>query len=171
MMRRANGSWLGPLLGFFLGALAVSVLGGALMVGLLVGGLSALLWHPLQRQPLWTQRGRAHWVSRVRLWLSWLKLGVSLGAKVRFERRTEVWQAGDARMGQRYDAVFRVRCELVGERFEVWHSLETGRAYEVMPQDSFPVAEPGVEGWLSFDRGRPRVQPLESGNSRERLLN
>jgi hypothetical protein len=78
----------------------------------------------------------------------------------------------DARAAARFDAAFRVRCEVVGERFQVWHSTDTGRAYEVAPRDAPADALPGDEGWLSFDGGRPRVRPWsEPGTTGERLLN
>jgi len=84
----------------------------------------------------------------------------------------QVVDPADARAAARFDAAFRVRCEVVGERFQVWHSTDTGRAYEVAPRDAPAEAHPGAEGWLSFEGGRPRVHPWsEPGATGERLLN
>jgi hypothetical protein len=51
---------------------------------------------------------------------------------------------------------------------QVWHSTDTGRAYEVALPDGPAGAFPGDEGWLSFEGGRPRVR---RGATVERLLN
>lgn len=179
-MRRASGSsWLGPAAAFFAGAALVSVLGGTLFVGLLVGGAAALAWRPLRRDPPWTARGRAAWRTRgaalaegVRawgsLWRHWRRLRTA--PPPAWEEHTV--DPADARAAARFDAAFRVRCEVVGERFQVWHSTDTGRAYEVAPRDAPADALPGDEGWLSFEGGRPRVRPWsEPAATVERLLN
>lgn len=160
-------SWWGPMLGFFFGAFVVALLEGPLLVGLLVGGGVALLWRPLRRDSPFTPLGRAAWRRRARNALERLR---GLGLWLRLLRRGAVRAAppireplrGDLAMGRRFDAVVRVRCEVRLDRIEVWHSVETGRAYEVLPRDSFAAAAPGLEGWLSFEGGRPRVRPLEA---------
>jgi len=179
-VRRGTGStWFGPMVAFFAGAALVSILGGTLLVGLLVGGAAALAWRPLRRDPPWTARGRVAWRARATalaqgarawgsLWRHWRRLRTA---------PPPPWDGqavdpADARAAARFDAAFRVRCEVVGERFQVWHSTDTGRAYEVAPRDAPADALPGDEGWLSFDGGRPRVRPwAEPGATGERLLN
>jgi len=177
--RSAGASWLGPMVAFFVGAALVSVLGGPLLAGLLVGGIAAWAWRPLRRDPPWTARGRAAWRARgaglVRSARAWGRVG-------RHWRRARAapppgWREAaadpaDAREAARFDAAFRVRCEVVGTRFQVWHSTDTGRAYEVAPRDAPAGAVPGDEGWLAFEGGRPRVRPWsEPGAASERLLN
>lgn len=163
---------------FFGGAALVSVAGGPLLVGLLVGGGVALAWRPLRRDPPWTARGRAAWRSRAVVALEALRMGGSLWRNWRREAtpapewREHVVDPADARAAARFDAAFRVRCEVVGERFQVWHSTDTGRAYEVAPHDAPADAAPGDEGWLSFERGRARVRPWSGpAGGNERLLN
>ena len=178
MSRGANASWLTPMAAFFGGAVLVSVLGGPLLVGLLVGGAAALAWRPLLRDPPWTARGRAVWRSRAAVaaeasrawglvWRHWRR-----GATAAPEGREHGVDPADARVAARFDAAFRVRCEVVGERFQVWHSTDTGRAYEVAPRDAPAAAAPGDEGWLSFEGGRARVRPwTDPAAATERLLN
>jgi hypothetical protein len=179
-VRRATGSsWLGPTAAFFAGAALVSVLGGPLLVGLLAGGVAAVSWRPLRRDPPWTVTGRAAWRARAALLTEGARAWGLLWRHWR-QARTAVppaWEGpavdpADARAAARFDAAFRVRCEVVGERFQVWHSTDTGRAYEVAPRDAPADALPGNEGWLSFEGGRPRVRPwAEPGAAGERLLN
>jgi hypothetical protein len=179
-VRRATGSsWLGPTAAFFAGAALVSVLGGTLLVGLLAGGVAALAWRPLWRDPPWTARGRVAWRVRAaalaegaRTWSSVWRHWRRLRAAARPAWEGPAVDPADARAAARFDAAFRVRCEVVGARFQVWHSTDTGRAYEVAPRDAPTDAVPGDEGWLSFDGGRPRVHPWsEPGAAGERLLN
>jgi len=182
-VRRAPGaSWLGPTAAFFAGAALVSVLGGPLLVGLLAGGAAALAWRPLRRDPPWTVRGRAAWRARAAALAEGTRAWGSLWRHWRLLRKPPpAWEEdavdpavdpADARAAARFDAAFRVRCEVVGERFQVWHSTDTGRAYEVAPRDAPADALPGDEGWLSFDGGRPRVRPWsDPGAASERLLN
>lgn len=180
-MRRASARWVGPMTAFFLGSLVVSLLNGPLIVGLIVGAAAAWAWGPLRRDPPWTARGRARWAH----------LGASMVATVR--AATMAWRTlrspspvrgtdrvrpgrevdpSDARVASRFDAVLRVRCEVVGERFQVWHSVDTGRAYEVAPWDAPSDARPGAEGWLSFDGGRARIRAVTSSeDGGRRLLN
>lgn len=166
--------WMGPMLGFFAGALAVSLLGGPLLLGLLAGALVYGGWHPLRHNPPWTRRGRGVWRERfargLTLWRAARQLrrgarGVSVHSSSTV-RVVPLYQ----REATRYDAVIRVRCEHLSERLQVWHASDTGRAYEVLSRDSYPQASLGVEGWLSFEGGRPRVRPTEAPLP-ERTLN
>jgi len=169
----AGPGWWGPTAGFFAGALVVSILGGPLLLGLLLGGAVALLWHPLRRNPPWLPGGRRAWRQR-------FLDGGSLLRRVRQLRRATRPPTASAapnvsplhhqRQAARFDAVFRVRCEVVTERLQVWHASDTGRAYEVLARDSYPHAQPGDEGWLSFENGRARIRPI-AGAEPERLLN
>jgi hypothetical protein len=52
-----------------------------------------------------------------------------------------------------------VRCELVTGRFQVWHSTDTGRPYEVPTERGLAGAAPGDIGTLRFEGGRPRIVP------------
>ncbi len=178
MSRGVGSSWLAPMVAFFGGAVLVSLVGGPLLVGLLVGGVAALAWRPLRRDPPWTVRGRAAWRSRAALateaarasglvWRHWRRSTAAAPAW-----REHVVDPADARAAARFDAAFRVRCEVVGERFQVWHSTDTGRAYEVAPCDAPAAAAPGDEGWLTFEGGRARVRPwADTAAAPERLLN
>jgi hypothetical protein len=175
---RNGASWIPPMTVFFGAAVLVSVLGGPLLLGLLVGAAAALVWRPLRRDPPWTARGRAAWRGRA--------AAVSIGARAGGQLLRLLRGVGqpsrdgphppyvrpvdpaDARTAARFDAAFRVRCEVVTARMQVWHSTDTGRAYEVALRDGPASALPGDEGWLSFDGGRPKVR-LEA--TVERLLN
>jgi len=163
---------------FFGGAVVVSAVGGPLLLGIVVGGVAALVWRPVRRDPPWTARGRAAWRTRLAAGLAgaraWTRLLRSLrggsaqpwvGTDEGFARSVD---PTDAREAARFDAAFRVRCEAVTSRVQVWHSTDTGRAYEVALRDAPEGVRPGDEGWLSFDGGRPRVRP---GATIERLLN
>jgi len=166
------------MVAFFGGAVLVSLMGGPLLVGLLVGGVAALAWRPLRRDPPWTARGRAAWRSRAAfateairasglVWRQWRR-----GATEATAWREHAVDPADARAAARFDAAFRVRCEVVGERFQVWHSTDTGRAYEVAPRDAPAAAVSGDEGWLTFEGGRARVRPwADPAAAPERLLN
>jgi len=154
---------------FFAGAALVSVLGGPLLVGLVAGGALALGYRPLRRDPPWSARGRAAWRARAATWAEAWRAGAQLRRLWRgaarpvetdldMEGATRVDPAA-ARAAARFDAAFRVRCEFVGDRFQVWHSTDTGRAYEVVPRDAPAQVAVGDEGWLSFEAGRPRVRP------------
>ena len=176
--RGVGSSWLAPMVAFFGGAVLVSLMGGPLLVGLLVGGVAALAWRPLRRDPPWTARGRAAWRSRAAfateairasglVWRQWRR-----GATEATAWREHAVDPADARAAARFDAAFRVRCEVVGERFQVWHSTDTGRAYEVAPRDAPAAAVSGDEGWLTFEGGRARVRPwADPAAAPERLLN
>ncbi len=173
-------TWLAPLSAFFAGAVLVSALGGPLLLGLLVGAAAAFAYRPLRRDPPWTVRGRAAWRARFVAVVGAARVGSSLVRSLR-RRPPEPWLDADpdaagaprvdpvhAREAARFDAAFRVRCEVVAARVQVWHSTDTGRAYEVALRDAPRDARPGDEGWLSFQGGRPTVRP---GATVERLLN
>jgi len=168
----AGPGWLGPTVGFFAGAVAVSILGGPLLLGLLLGGLVALLWHPFRRDPPWRLGGRRAWRQRILRGVSFLRTVRQLrrAVPVPHASGSNVSPLHHQRQAARFDAVFRVRCELISERLQVWHASDTGRAYEVFPRDSYPEARPGDEGWLSFENGRARIRPIV-GTESERLLN
>jgi hypothetical protein len=57
---------------------------------------------------------------------------------------------------------------VVTDRLQVWHSTDTGRAYEIDLRRAPEEARPGDLGWLAFEGGRPRVR-LE--RDRSRVLN
>ena len=147
------------MVGFFAGVVLVSVLGGPLLLGLLVGALAAVLARPLRRDPPWTRAGRAAWRGRMRRVASVIHL-----VRVQSTRRGGVggvWvDPRHARSAERFDAVLRVRCEAVGERTQVWHADGTGRAFEVAPNDAPLGTAVGDEGWLHVEGGRARVRPL-----------
>jgi hypothetical protein len=163
---------------FFAAAAIVSMVGGPLLLGLLAGGVAALAWRPLRRDPPWTARGRAIWRARItdaaalaRGWVQLTRLLRGAGrppADPGFDGYVQPADPADARAAARFDAAFRVRCEVVTPRVQVWHSMDTGRAYEVALRDGPSSALPGDEGWLSFDGGRPTVR---QGATVERLLN
>lgn len=163
---------------FFAAAALVSVLGGPLLLGLLAGGAAALAWRPLRRDPPWTARGRAVWRGRAAAAAIGARAGGQLLRLLRggvqplrdahhpgYDRPVD---PADARDAARFDAAFPVRCEVVTARMQVWHSTDTGRAYEVALRDGPAGALPGDEGWLAFEGGRPRVR---RGAIVERLLN
>jgi hypothetical protein len=172
---------------FFLGAVVVSALGGPLLVGLLVGGLAAWALPVLRRTPPWTPRGRAAWRARGASVASALRLGRAWWTMARAGRRpwpggaggastsgapdeADPWvvDAVDAREAARFDAAFAVRCEVVSDRLQVWHSTDTGRAYEVDVRRAPADARPGDAGWLAFEDGRPSVR---RDPDRPRVLN
>ena len=168
----AGPGWLGPTAGAFAAAVAVSVLGGPLLLGLLAAVAVALLWHPLRRNPPWTRRGRLAWQQRAARTAAFARAASRLRRAVHPTGAPVVqvsfgYHRHDA---QRFDAVIRVRCEIVSDRLQVWHASDTGRAYEVFTRDSYPDALPGDEGWLSFEGGRPRVRPIREVQP-ERLIN
>lgn len=183
-MRRLDGSSrLAPLAAFFVGAVVVSALGGPLLLGLLVGAVAGFAYRPLRRDPPWTARGRAAWHARARrgaeAWQLWRRL------RWQWRRATAAPPAGGGvrevrvdplpgREAARFDAAFAVRCEFVGERFQVWHARDTGRAYEVALRDGPADAAAGDEGWLAFEGGRPRVRAVTGDDGPvevERVLN
>jgi hypothetical protein len=168
---------------FFAGAVLVSALGGPVLVGLIVGGLAAWLVPTAFRAPPWTPGGRAAWRARGRSLATLARAGRAWWALARRARGGDPYatrppvngaDAGwavdpnDARDGARFDAAFAVRCEVVTERLQVWHSTDTGRAYEIDPRRAPTEARPGDLGWLAFEAGRPRVR-LE--RDRSRVLN
>lgn len=182
--------WAPAMASFFLGAVLVSAVGGPLLVGLLVGALAAW-WAPaLLRDPPWTARGRFAWRARLaavatlgRAARAWWALarragpfagrgGDPFAAPGGGEPGTggAPWTVdpADARTAARFDAAFAVRCEVATARVQVWHSTDTGRAYEVDPRSAPADARPGDLGWLAFEGGRPRVR-LEA--DRGRVLN
>lgn len=186
MRRRGWPTWAPAMASFFAGAVVVSALGGPLLVGLLVGGLAAWALPVLRRAPPWTARGRAAWRARAVASASALRLGrawwtmARRGARpwpggpgaapggVPPERDPWVVDAVDAREAARFDAAFAVRCEVAGERLQVWHSTDTGRAYEVDVRRAPADARPGDAGWLAFEGGRPSVR---RDRERPRVLN
>jgi hypothetical protein len=127
------------------------------------------VWHPVRRDPPWTARGRRAWRLRgansLALWRAARQLRRAGPIVV-----TRVDPAQHQRQAARFDAVIRVRCEIVSERLQVWHASDTGRAYEVFARDSYPEARPGDAGWLSFEGGRPRIRAIREAQP-ERLLN
>lgn len=166
---------------FFVGSVAVSAMGGPLLVGLVVGALAAGAWGPFRRDPPWTVGGRARWWARGAGALAAARAAAATWSLLRQRQRhsgerparsASGVDPADTSAARRFDAVFRVRCEVVGERFQVWHSVDTGRAYEVAPWDAPSDARPGAEGWLSFDGGRASIRGLRHGEEPgERLLN
>jgi len=180
LRRGAGAAWLAPMAAFFAGAVLVSAVDGPLLLGLLAGGAAAFAYHPLRRDPPWTARGRAAWAVRLAAAGAAARLGTHLLRSLR-RGPAEPWveaAPGPARSASvdpvhrrdaaRFDAVFRVRCEVVTARLQVWHATDTGRAFEVALRDAPVDARPGDEGWLSFRGGRPTVRP---GATVERLLN
>lgn len=176
-------SWAPAMGAFFAGTVLVSALGGPLLVGLLVGALAAWLLPMTLRAPPWTARGRGVWRARssafaslgrtARAWWALSRRGRGtdpFGSRARPDDGVAGWSVdpSDARDGARFDAAFPVRCEVVTERLQVWHSTDTGRAYEIDPRRAPAEARPGDLGWLAFEAGRPRVR-LE--RDRSRVLN
>lgn len=182
MRRGAWPSWAPAMAAFFAGAVLVSALGGPVLVGLLVGGLAAWLVPMTFRAPPWTPRGRAVWRARGNALGVVGRAARTWWALARRNRRFEPYGSGapvegegawtvdpnDAREAARFDAAFSVRCEVVTDRLQVWHSTDTGRAYEVDLRRAPAEARPGDLGWLAFEAGRPRVR-LE--RDRSRVLN
>lgn len=183
MRRGAWPSWAPAMGAFFAGSVLVSALGGPVLVGLLVGGLAAWLVPMAFRAPPWTPRGRAVWRARghafgvvgraARAWWALARRGRRVdpfGSRMPVDDVEAGWTVdpNDAREGARFDAAFPVRCEVVTERLQVWHSTDTGRAYEVDLRRAPAEARPGDLGWLAFEAGRPRVR-LE--RDRSRVLN
>ena len=177
MRRRGWPAWAPAMAAFFGGAVLVSALGGPVLVGLLVGGLAAWALPVLMRAPPWTPRGRAAWRARGASAASVLRFGRAWWTMARAGRRS--WPGGpggaptggapdagdpwvvdvvDAREAARFDAAFKVRCEVVSDRLQVWHSTDTGRAYEVDVRRAPVDARPGDVGWLAFEGGRPSVR-------------
>ena len=170
------------MLAFFAGAVVVSALGGPLILGLLVGGLAALVARPLRRDPPWTPRGRLVWRRRARVageafraWRAWSSArtrapGPGTPPPGGAPRGSDFWPVdpNDGREAARFDAAFEVRCEVVTTRLQVWHSTDTGRAYEIDARSAPADARPGDVGWLAFDGGRPRVRAT---SSERRILN
>ncbi len=168
---------------FFAGAVLVSALGGPVLVGLIVGGLAAWLVPMTFRAPPWTPRGRAVWRARgsalgglargARAWWALARPGRQAGpyaSRAPVDDADVAWTVdpNDAREGARFDAAFAVRCEVVTDRLQVWHSTDTGRAYEIDLRRAPAEARPGDLGWLAFEAGRPRVR-IE--RDRSRVLN
>ena len=165
---RSVPSWL---IAMFVGVGAAALAGGAganAFTALVAAVAAGLLAQRVQRDPPWTVTGRAAWR---RSWAAW-----SRGARglLRARRVPPGWagqddpayvppvQAGassspEARAGGRVP----VRCEVVTDRLQVWHSTVTQRAYEVPSERGVPGARPGSLGELVFERGRPRVVPRD----------
>ena len=183
MRRGAWPSWAPAMGAFFAGSVLVSALGGPVLLGLLVGGLAAWFVPLTFRAPPWTPRGRAVWRARGtalgtlsragRAWWSLARRGRGVdpyGSRAPVDDVDPGWTVdpNDARDGARFDAAFAVRCEVVTERLQVWHSTDTGRAYEIDLRRAPAEARAGDLGWLAFEAGRPRVR-LE--RDRSRVLN
>lgn len=163
-MRARGSGWPLAMLAFFVGATLVSALGGPLLVGLLVGGLAAWLLPAVRRSPPWTPGGRAAWRARLGTLALLGRAGRTWWALLRMRGRRGAPAPGwtvdpsDAHDAARFEAAFAVRCEVVTPRLQVWHSTDTGRAYEVDARRAPASARPGDLGWLAFEGGRPHVR-------------
>ena len=154
----------------FAGMLAAAAVGGlganafVAFVAAVTGGL--LAWRVVHAPP-WTRAGRASWVAAAR---GWRQVSAGLASLLRGRRGGTGWSpprgAGDPAWGPvaappppevAPGARVAVRCEVANERRQVWHSMSTRRAYEVPSERGLAGAEPGTEGDLVFERGRPRV--------------
>jgi hypothetical protein len=168
------------LVSMFVGLLAVAVLGslGAPALVALLGGVAAgFVAHRSRRDPPWTAAGRRRgrdawrgardrtralrrwWVDRSRSRRpfgggrsspegGWPGGPGSSWTEPRVEEPEPIEPRG---------SVVTVRCEIVTDRLQVWHSTDTGRAYEVPRERGLPSAAPGDLGSLTFEGGRPRV--------------
>lgn len=162
-----------------LGMALMGALGLPSLVALLFGVVVGLLSVRVIRAPPWTAAGRRRWrtlardvrasVSRVRqLWRSrrgramWVPQtppggwpggpGSAVHGPGAEAAKTPVAEASTPA-----GAELRVRCEIVTSRLQVWHSTDTGRAYEVPTERGLAGAVPGDVAVLRFERGRPRV--------------
>jgi hypothetical protein len=158
---------MAPVAAFFVAVVVVSLASGPLFVALLFGAVAAFAANPLVRNPPWTRAGRSRWRQRA---VGTLQVMRFVAAFVRAATRGPNDAAGraapgvdpqDARVAARFDAVLRVRCEAMGDGLQIWHAPDSGRAYQVHPNDAPSDAQVGTEGWLSFDGGRARVRSIE----------
>lgn len=145
---------------FFVGTLLMAALQAPIVLGLLVGGAAALMVGSRGQWPRWRLRAQQAWLA-LRLFASqWgsPRRAPASGASAR------AWTTTSTHDARRFDAGFPVRCEVVTTRVQVWHAHATGRAYEVRVDDGPAGAQPGDEGYLTFEAGRPRVRSQRTLN-------
>lgn len=154
------------LIASFVGVLAAAALGGRganAFVALLAAVAAGLIALRALRDPPWTAVGRARWRWS---FASWGALARALVAARRpWPSRPVDWPTPDAPPPHGAAPVpdvapgarLPVRCEVVTERLQVWHSTLTHRAYEVPVDRGLADATPGMVADLVFERGRPRI--------------
>jgi hypothetical protein len=162
-----------------LGMALMGAFGLPSLVALLFGAAAGVLAMRVILAPPWTATGRRRWrvgardlrasVGRVRqLWRSrrpraaWVPPPPPGGwpggpGSAVPGQGAEAAGAPVAEASMPVGAELRVRCEIVTPRLQVWHSTDTGRAYEVPTERGLAGAVPGDVALLRFERGRPRV--------------
>jgi hypothetical protein len=171
--------WLIAMFAGLLGAALLGRTGAPALAAVLFGALVGMGALRLLRDPPWTLAGRRGWRA---LATRLLRSVASLRQRWRARGGGGVvvpptpvrgWPGGpgsawtgaasDARPPRPPDqatmpgAEVTVRCEVVTGRLQVWHSTDTGRAYEVPAERGLAGAAPGDVGLLRFERGKPRV--------------
>jgi hypothetical protein len=170
--------WLVSMFVGLLGSAFLGAVGSPALVALVGGVVVGLLAHRARRDPPWTAAGRGRWRaawraggSRLGDLAAWWRRRARGGAGAfgRADRAPPAggWPGGpgsawsvprsDAPSEPEPRGQVTVRCEVVTARFQVWHSTDTGRAYEVSVERGLVDAVPGDLGTLTFEGGRPRV--------------
>jgi hypothetical protein len=170
-------SWLVSMFVGLGGAALVGALGGSGLLALVVGAACGFLAHRFRHDPPWRGYGRRRWRERFRRARS---SGAALARVLQaLARRSAAGPfsvpngprgprgSRDAETGERSDpasarqaaerGAIPVRCELVTGTMQIWHSTETGRAYEVAAERGIAGARPGDVASITFSGGRPRV--------------
>jgi hypothetical protein len=170
-------AWLVSMFVGLVGAALVGALGGSSLLALLVGAACGLFAHRFRHDPPLRADGRRRWRERFRRTRS---SGAALARVLQVLARrsaagpfsvpsdhrapppshdpdTGDWHrpASAPRAPER--GPIPVRCEFVTRSIQVWHSTETGRAYEVAAERGIADARPGDVAAITFDGGRPRV--------------
>jgi hypothetical protein len=153
------------------GVLAAAIVGGlgaSAAVAVVVAVAVGLLTQRLRRDRPWTRDGRRRWRQAAHQARAWLEMGRRLWRARPSRPVRPSWVGGDSPTAgasgwhpedgeEPTGTPITVRCEVVTPRVQVWHSTDTGRAYEVAPERGLPGALPGDLASLAFERGRPRV--------------
>jgi hypothetical protein len=169
--------WLVSMFVGVFAAAGVGALGGSSLVALLIGGGAGLLALRLRLDPPWRPPGRRRWRERL---LALRGAGRALVHLVQSTARrsavgpftppgapgegswdprnsSRTYVPGDDEPARRGGAI-AVRCELVTPTIQVWHSTETGRAYEVQAARGLVGARAGDLAVLTYEGGRPRIR-------------
>jgi hypothetical protein len=170
-------AWLVSMFVGLGGAALVGALGGSSLLALLVGAACGLLAHRFRHDPPWRAYGRRRWRERFRRARSSGATVASVlqalarrsatgpfsvphdprGPRPSHDPDTGDWSRPGTVRHEPERGPIPVRCEFVTGTIQVWHSTETGRAYEVATERGIADARPGDVAAITFDGGRARV--------------